>query len=112
MEYKVFFCLNDISGDENNREYLLKISSDFYELNILLTKDELLKIPDVVNAHWKDRTCLKLGDFLGASTWWSLEEDGLSILVGKDDECWQFGVTIPQVFLNDLFKEIDVDEKN
>jgi hypothetical protein len=110
MEHKVSFCLNDIVEDKNNREYMLTTTSDSWELNIVLSKDELLKIPDVVNARWDDRTCLQLGDCLGFPTWWSLENEGLSILVGSDPECWQFGVTIPDLVLEDLFNEIDVDE--
>lgn len=109
MDSKFSFWLNDLSKEQGN--YMFKISGEYFELNIFLTKDDLLKIPDVVNAKWNDRTCLKLGDFLGASTWWSLEEDGLSILVGQDDECWQFGIIIPHNFLEDLFDEINVDEK-
>lgn len=110
MEQKVSFCLNDFVEDKNNREYVLIISSDSWELLILLSKDELLKIPDVVNARWDDRTCLKLGDCLDFSTWWSLQDERLLILVGHDPESWQFAVTIPSSFLEDLFDEIDVDE--
>src|SRR5690242_12199356 len=110
MEPKFSFCLNNAFDEQNKYEYMLKISSDNWELNILLTKNELLKIPEVVNARWSERTCLKLGDCLGAPTWWSFEDEGLSILVGFDEECWEFGVIMPRSVLEALFNEIDVDE--
>ena len=111
MKARFSFSLDNIYGDQNNREYLLKISCDYFELNILLSKDELLKIPEVVNARWTDRTSLKLGDCLGVPTWWSSDEDEISILVGHDDEGWDFGVGLTKSVLKDLLKEIDVDEK-
>ena len=110
MEPKFSFCLNPFIDEQNGREYMLKVSSDFCELNILLSKDELLKIPDVANARWNERTSLKLGDCLDNPTWWSAEKDGLSILVGADDETWQFGILLPHSAMQDLLDEIDVDE--
>ena len=109
MEKKVFFSLNHISGEES-REYMLKISSDSWEINILLSKVELLEIPNVINAHWNDRKSLKLGDCLGSPTWWSLDNKNLSIVVGADDEVWDFGITMSEACLEDLFSEIDVGE--
>lgn len=110
MKPEFSFSLGDFVDEQSDREHLLKISSANWELNILLSKDELSKIPDVVNARWENRNCLRLGDCLGASTWWSLEEHGLSILVGFDEESWQFGVTMPHSVLQNLFSEIDVNK--
>ena len=112
MKTEFSFHLDQIFGKENQLECLRKIACEYYEFSILIPKDELLKIPEVINANWNERTSLKLGKCLGSPTWWSFEDERLSILVGIDDECWQFGIIIPNPYVKDLINQINSYKSN
>lgn len=87
--------------------YCLKISANDWEINISMTEAELKLIPQARNARWDNRTSLKIGTCSGIQTFWSCDENGLSILVGSDDECWDFGVTIPEEEIDNIIAEIE-----
>ncbi|HEU0126303.1 hypothetical protein [Flavobacterium sp.] len=79
------------------KEWCLTIYCKLCDVNLL---------EKVREARWVDRTSIQFGSCLGKPTWWSLEEQGIVILVGSDTELWEVCVTIPldeiEIFLNDL----------
>lgn len=81
-------------------------------MNIWLTANELASVPSVRAARWDERQSIQLGRCAGAPTFWSCEDGNLSILVGDDDECWDFGVTLPVEIIDDVIEEIKRESKN
>jgi hypothetical protein len=71
-----------------------------------LTKPELLLIPQARTARWDDRGSLKIGESAGDSAFWCCSDGILSILVGQDDETWDFGVSMPEGIIDDMIAEI------
>lgn len=112
-DYFIFsFCINPAYDEQQNPFYLLKIrSDDYWELNISLNDEELNSVPNIINSSWNERSSLKIGKCLGSPTFWSYENENLSILVGKDDETWEFGVNIKGKFVKYLLEEIENAKK-
>ncbi|HQU82249.1 MAG TPA: hypothetical protein PKY59_03950 [Pyrinomonadaceae bacterium] len=64
-------------------------------------------IQNVKTAKWDDRSTVKLGKCLGAQSFWTCENDILSILIGDDDEIWDMGFLMPQTVIEDIISEIE-----
>lgn len=90
---------NVILNIAKGSEWCLTIYCKLSDLNLL---------EKVREARWVNRTSIKFGTCLGKPTWWSLEEQGIVILVGEDTELWEVCVTVihneVDNFLNDLYK--------
>ncbi len=99
-------CLNSSSDEQGNTIFVLKIQEQSWELNISMTRDELALIPDVQAAHWNNRGSLHIGRCAGLPTFWSCEDGKLSILIGQDDESWDFGVTMSEAVIDNMITEI------
>jgi hypothetical protein len=77
-----------------------------WELNIHLERGELLRLSQVRQAGWLGRKSLQLGQAAGSSVFWSTDDSTLSILVGHDDETWDFGVMLPLAVLDEILEEV------
>jgi hypothetical protein len=97
---------------QGNHLFILKLQRDEWEMNIWLTANELALVPSVRTARWDERQSIQLGLCAGALAFWSCEDGNLSILVGHDDECWEFGVTLPEEIIDDVIAEIKRESKN
>jgi hypothetical protein len=71
-----------------------------------MTEAEVKLLPKVKTARWSERTCLHIGKCAEVQTCWSCDEGHLSILVGEDDECWQFGVMMPESEIDNIIAEV------
>jgi hypothetical protein len=94
-----------------NPLFILKIQKDDWEINVSMTPNELMLIPKARTARWDERGSIRLGECAGASTFWSCQDGNLSILVGHDDECWDFGVWIPEGIIDEVIAEIERETK-
>jgi hypothetical protein len=83
-----------------------KLQSDWGELNVVLTADDLEILEKVSEARWADRGSLKAGRCLGESAYWSCEDGNLSVLVGHDAETWEVGMFMPDTMIAELKQEI------
>jgi hypothetical protein len=84
----------------------LKLQSADAELNVRLSLADvaaiLAGIPNGPNAH-----ALEAGTSAGASVFWALGEHGeLFIVAGRDDQTWDFGVTLTALDRERLLKEL------
>ena len=98
-----------IGSDRNiecNSILSLKLQAQNWELNVLMTEPELALIYSVQIANWNERSSVKIGQSAGNPAFWSCENGSLSILIGQDDESWDFGVTMPATIINDIIAEI------
>ena len=96
----------ELSYNEYDKGFYLRISRQGYEMNLFLSETELVLIPQVKTALWSEHSSIKIGNCAGISAFWSCEEGELSILVGQDDECWQFGTILPESVLDEIIDKI------
>lgn len=75
---------------------ILKIQMSQFEINVLLTGDDVDCLQRVAAAQWNKRKSLRAGLTAGTPTFWSVESGDLTILVGEDDEVWDIAVTLPE----------------
>lgn len=75
--------------------FAMKIQTERAELNVWFKANELRKLSALKQAQWETRTSIQAGTAAGASVFWSSDRDGVSVLVGNDDEAWDFGVFLP-----------------
>jgi hypothetical protein len=92
--------------EQGNPLFTLKIQEGDWEINVWMTEDELARVPNARTARWGERGSIQLGECAGSPTFWSCEDGKLSILVGTDDETWDFGVTLPESILDEVMAEI------
>ncbi len=103
----IVVSVSEIGLDESTRGFGIKIQAGVFELNVSMSIEELQMLPDIKNAHWEDRSSLRIGSSAGSPAWWSCDEGVLSILVGEDDEYWDFGVTLPVAVVDDILADIE-----
>ena len=93
--------------NETSLGFGIKIQTSNFELNVWVSQQEILLLQQVKNARWEERGSLQIGVSAGSPAFWACKEGQLSVLVGSDDECWDFGVTIPITVVDDIFVDLD-----
>lgn len=107
MDSQISITLNyDLPDEQGSQTYVFTIRGKDWEINVVMTEAELMLLPKVRMARWSERTCLHIGKCAGVQTCWSCDEGNLSILIGKDDECWQFGVLMPETEIDNIIAKI------
>jgi hypothetical protein len=85
--------------------YGIKISTPDYELNVAVPAPHDLR--RVLSDPWVSGS-VKVGESAGAPAFWSVGKDGrVSILVGHDDETWDFGVSVPLATFEEILREVE-----
>ncbi len=93
----------DASGHEI---WQAKIASDSFEVNVLGSLEELSRLEAIREAHWDDRTCLRVGTCLRVAAFWCAnDEHDATLMVGGDDEVWDIAVIIPVGVVDDLVSQ-------
>jgi hypothetical protein len=72
--------------------------------------DELSILQRVSETDWNSRGSLQIGRSGDAPAFWSSDSEHLSILIGHDDESWDFGVMLPRRTLEDILSEIRAEQ--
>jgi hypothetical protein len=73
----------------------VKLATGTWELNILAELSDFAALAGIRGAEWQARRSLAVGTAAGAAVFWAAADDQVSILVGHDDETWDFAVLIP-----------------
>jgi hypothetical protein len=90
----------DVSGgmavlEDNSSGVAIKIQSIDWELNIYFHPQEINNLKRITETSWIDGS-IKAGRSARSDVFWSCDEGSVSILIGHDDQTWDFGVFIPQ----------------
>lgn len=93
-------------SEEDILGYAVKLTGDEYELNIFLTREELPKFAEIPNTRWEDRNTPQIGRSAGSKVYWAHEGARCHILVGHDDETWDFGVDVSSDVYEQILKAI------
>jgi hypothetical protein len=98
----------DISVEKNCGGFLAKLQGDIWELNIWLNAEEINALRDMRRADWNGRYAIKAGKSANACVFWAYLDGNVAIMVGDDDESWDFSVTISRETMNKLFVSANI----
>lgn len=90
-----------ISIKDNNSKLQIKIQDTNFELNIKdLTVENIVTLSHIYSTDWAARKTIEAGISAGASVFWACDEEKkhVCILVGEDDEVWDFGIVIDYAY--------------
>jgi hypothetical protein len=73
----------------------VRLQRETWELNVRASADELAKLRAIRAADWDRRRSIRAGRSAGAPVFWAVGEEGVTLLIGDDDETWDIGVTVP-----------------
>jgi|LakMenEpi03Aug12_release.lakeMendotaPanAssembly.Ray.scaffolds.fasta_scaffold1403368_1 hypothetical protein len=90
------------SIEKNGDNFSLKLQGDIWELNIHGSNSEINLLRDLPKTNWTDRKTIKLGKSANSNTFWTLETNDVVIMIGHDDETWDFAVSIPLNIVNEI----------
>jgi hypothetical protein len=86
----------DVTVEVTANDFVLaKLQSASWELNVLLSPEDVERLRDIRRANWDERRSIPAGSSAGAAVFWASEADAVSILIGHDDETWDVAVTVP-----------------
>jgi hypothetical protein len=88
--------------------YVVKIQTDAFELNVWVAIDGVAKFDRVRAAPWM-KGAVRIGRSAKSPAFWCVgDEDnqGLSILVGHDDQTWDIAVSLPLDTIDVIRREI------
>lgn len=96
----------DFSLQENNGKFFLKLQGgESWELNIRLTGAEIRSLAEIRNTDWTARKTIKAGESANSAVFWTAENDTVVIMVGHDDETWDFAVCISTAVIDEIVKQ-------
>jgi hypothetical protein len=95
MARMVDVSLNVASSADGAMVVSVKLQSPTWEVNFRATPDELAGLEGIREADWAARRCLRVGECAGSRVYWSADAELATIMVGHDDETWDFAVTVP-----------------
>ena len=90
--------------DSGNQCVLVKIQTDGYELNVWIPISDIPKLRNL--PKWESGS-KRIGSSAGAGSFWSLDDDTLSILIGQDNQVWDFGVSLNATSLRQIIEEAE-----
>jgi hypothetical protein len=85
----------------------VRLESEGWALAIWATTPDLRKLADIEETDWDQRRTLKVGTCANAPAWWSERDGTVSILVGDDDEAFDFSVSVPLSTIHEIVAELD-----
>jgi hypothetical protein len=83
----------------------VKLQGEQYEINIWFTLGEIEKLNSTKNTLW-EKGSIKAGKSANSNVFWSHDNGIVAILIGEDDEVWDFGVFIPLNKFEEMLNEI------
>jgi hypothetical protein len=83
----------------------IKLQGQGWELNVHLDSREISRLLEVAQCSWQKRRALRIGKSGSSDVFWSVDNGEPAILVGHDDETWDFGVFVPQSVLDMIIAE-------
>jgi hypothetical protein len=85
---------------------LIKLQSPNAELNVWVPLTELPKLLGIEDANWEDRATLQVGSSAASKVFWTCGHGYLTVMVGPDDEAWDFCLSLPVTCVSDLLTEV------
>ncbi|WP_117210174.1 hypothetical protein [Allorhizocola rhizosphaerae] len=84
------------SGPGESTVLSVKLQMPAWELNLRATPEELAGLRAIRGSDWAARRSLHIGQSAGSPVHWAMAEAGTAaVMVGADDETWDFAVMVP-----------------
>ncbi|MFD7023446.1 hypothetical protein [Promicromonospora sukumoe] len=80
--------------------------AEFWEINVRGARSDLMRLSQIREADWLSRRSLRVGLVAGSPVFWSFAEGQVSLLVGEDDEVWDFAVSFPVGVVDELVQAV------
>jgi hypothetical protein len=95
-------------GYDSSRKaaFLIKVATVTYEVNVWIPVRKIKKLRDVPQTRWLGRA-LRLGRSAGSDVFWCCDDNKVGILIGRDDETWDVGITISLSTFQRILREIE-----
>jgi hypothetical protein len=114
MSRKPLLLKTSVSVDPGRDEsgaplYHLKLQTDAFEVNLRVRPQDVPKFEHVRSAAWERRGSLRIGEAAGSHAFWSVGgegDDSIAVLIGRDDECWDIGLSFPPETIDAIRREI------
>jgi hypothetical protein len=91
--------------------YGIKISARAYEINVVIPAADAAALRRAPMTPWLSGS-VRAGTSAGMPVWWSAGEDEMaSVLVGQDDQTWDFGISVPMAAFEAILREIEALER-
>src|SRR5512141_270897 len=85
--------------------FAVKFSSPSFELNVYLPQSQLGLLRQASTIPWSNGA-IQIGEAAGALAFWCAGEPGMvSIMVGRDDQTWDFSVQVPATTIDIVLRE-------
>lgn len=92
--------------DDGSPGVVLKIQCRDFELNVWLRLTELPLLRRVPSTPWESGA-IPIGKSASSTAFWSCDDARVSVVVGGDDETWDFGVSFPESTFEELLIDIE-----
>jgi hypothetical protein len=97
--------MTNLTIDNDDAGLVAKIASDAWEINVRAAAEEFVALANIRSADWESRRSIKAGRSADAPVFWAFDGKSAWILVGSDDETWDFGVAVPVSIVDELVAE-------
>lgn len=95
----------NFSIEKNENTFSLKLQSETWELNIHGSNFEINLLENLSKTNWADRKTIKAGRSANTNVYWTLEKENVIIMIGDDDETWDFAVCISYKIFKKIISE-------
>ena len=86
---------------------LVKLQSASTEVNVRIDLPAVPRLRQVASTTWESG-CLQIGTSAQSQAYWCADATTASILVGLDDQTWDFAFAFPLALLAELISEVDL----
>lgn len=100
MTRMVDVSLDPASGTDDAVLVAVKFQSETWEVNFRATPGELARLEDIHSADWTARRSRQVGESSGSRVYWSASTETATIMIGHDDETWDFAVQVPLSYVD------------
>ncbi|WP_460526800.1 hypothetical protein [Flindersiella endophytica] len=94
------------TGDGDEAQVVVKLQTPDWELNIHAAAEAVAELGAIRETNWAARRCLHIGYSAGAPVHWAAEGETATILVGMDDESWDFAVLVPTAIVDQIVADV------
>jgi hypothetical protein len=102
----------DVTVDTDlDGNFLLKFQGDGFEVNVWARIDDVLRLQAIREADSTERGTIRAGECAGGFAFWGIDGQAVTLLVGSDDEAWDFAVTMPLTAVDEVVRLV-VDLSN
>ncbi|HTL30678.1 MAG TPA: hypothetical protein VL282_15710 [Tepidisphaeraceae bacterium] len=109
MSLKASITVDPSTETDGSPSYRIKIQTDTFELNVCVRPEEVVKFDRVFTTPWS-KGAIQIGTSAGSRAFWCSGDEAektVSILIGHDDQTWDFAVSLPRDSVDAIRREID-----